>query len=233
MLHSVNAKNLIDARNCTIKFDDKDITTCPLCHKSFAPQPLFACVYNILDSRVRATVVFFCRDCSSAFLGYYALSNESSSNNLLVYNASKFISVEPLRFVKATFDQGITTISPQFEKIYNQASAAESSGLDEIAGLGYRKALEFLIKDFAIHEHPDEKDKIKAMPLNACVRDYIDAPNIKTLATRSAWIGNDEAHYIRKQEDRDVHDMKSFIQATVYFISMILITEDAATMEPK
>ena len=55
----------------------------------------------------------------------------------------------------------------------------------------------------------------------------------KTLATQSAWIGNDDTHYIRKQEDRDVQDIKSFIQAIVYFIGMILITEDASTMEPK
>lgn len=233
MLHSFSAKNLIDARNCTFKFNDHDITTCPLCHKSFAPLPLFACVYNVSDSKVRATVVFFCRDCSSTFLGHYALSNESSGNNLLMYNAAKFLSVEPIRFTKTVFDQNITALSPQFDKIYNQALAAESYGLDEIAGLGYRKSLEFLVKDFAIHEHPEYADKIKSMPLAACIKDFIDAPNIKTLATRSAWIGNDEAHYIRKQEDRDVSDMKSFIQATVYFISMILITEDAASMEPK
>lgn len=99
--------------------------------------------------------------------------------------------------------------------------------------MGYRKALEFLVKDFSIHEHPDDENKIKSMSLTNCINEYIDTPNIKTLATRSAWIGNDEAHYIRKQEDRDVNDMKSFIHATVYFISMILITEDASSMEPK
>ena len=66
-----------------------------------------------------------------------------------------------------------------------------------------------------------------------CHENYISADNIKTLAERSTWIGNDEAHYIRKQEDRDVSDMKAFIQAIVYFIGMILITEDAASMSPK
>lgn len=105
--------------------------------------------------------------------------------------------------------------------------------LDEIAGLGYRKALEFLIKDFAIHEHPDEEESIKAKPLAKCIKSYITNENITTLAERSAWIGNDEAHYIRKQEDRDVSDMKAFIQAIVYFIGMILITEDAASMTSK
>lgn len=69
--------------------------------------------------------------------------------------------------------------------------------------------------------------------LSPCIKKYIDNPQIKTLVERSAWIGNDEAHYIRKQTDRDVNDMKAFIKATVYFIGMVLITEDAESMEPK
>lgn len=101
------------------------------------------------------------------------------------------------------------------------------------AGLGYRKALEFLIKDFAIHKQPDEEEAIKNKPLMQCIKNYISDDRIITLAERSAWIGNDEAHYIRKQEDRDVSDMKNFIQAIVYFIGMVLITEDAASMTPK
>lgn len=56
--------------------------------------------------------------------------------------------------------------------------------------------------------------------------------NIKTLAEKSAWIGNDEAHYIRKQEERTVSDLKKFILASTYFISMTLTTEDAASILP-
>lgn len=233
MLHSINAKNMIDSKNCTIKVDDKNITECPLCHKSLAPLPLFACVYELSDTIKCASVVYFCRHCTSPFFAHYYVSSISEYTNSTVYNSARFRYIEPVKFTKIVFDQKIIELSPQFDKIYNQALAAETSGLDEIAGLGYRKALEFLVKDFAIHEHSDSEGKIKSMPLSACIKEYIDAPNIRTLATRSAWIGNDEAHYIRKQEDRDVSDMKSFIQATVYFISMILITEDAATMEPK
>ena len=233
MLRSIDAKNMIDSKNCTIKVDDKDITECPLCHKSFAPIPLFACVYKLDDSVTCASVVYFCRDCVSPFFAHYWISNASLYTNAITYNSAIFRYVEPIKFAKTVFDKNIIELSPLFDKIYNQALAAEASGLDEIAGLGYRKSLEFLIKDFAIHENPENEEKIKSMPLAACIKNFIDSPNIKTLATRSAWIGNDEAHYIRKQEDRDVSDMKSFIQATVYFISMILITEDAASMEPK
>lgn len=233
MLHSINAQNMINSKDCIIKVDDKNITECPLCHKSIAPLPLFACVYESSDSIKCASVVYFCRHCTSPFFAHYYVSNVSEYSNSIIYNSAKFRYIEPVKFTKIVFDKKIIELSPLFDKIYNQALAAETSGLDEIAGLGYRKSLEFLIKDFAIHENPNDEAKIKSMPLAACIKSFIDSPNIKTLATRSAWIGNDEAHYIRKQEDRDVSDMKSFIQATVYFISMILITEDAATMEPK
>lgn len=234
MLHTMTAKNCFDARTCTVKFDDKEITECPLCHKSFAPNPLFACVYANNDgSAYYATVVYLCRDCSSVFLAHYSVSTTNTGQDRISFGNANLKSIEPVKFVTTSFDAKISKLSPQFVKIYNQALAAETSSLDEIAGLGYRKSLEFLIKDFAIHEHHDDEAKIKSMPLSACIRDYIDAPTIKTLATRSAWIGNDEAHYIRKQEDRDVNDMKAFIKATVYFISMILITEDAESMEPK
>ena len=71
------------------------------------------------------------------------------------------------------------------------------------------------------------------MPLAQCIKTYITENRIKTLAERSAWIGNDEAHYVRKQDDRDISDMKKFIEALVYFINMTSVLEDAASMNPK
>lgn len=211
----------------TIKIDT--VATCPMCKISIKPIQLHS-VFKIKGSTIYVENFHFCPSCDHSFISRYEGSVDSVGKQL---DPLSLKSCEPKQFKKQTFNQNLNELSPQFVKIHNQALAAEVSDLDEIAGLGYRKALEFLVKDFAIHEHSDSEGKIKSMPLAACIKEYIDAPNIKTLATRSAWIGNDEAHYIRKQEDRDVTDMKSFIQATVYFISMILITEDAATMEPK
>ena len=232
MLLSIEAENGIEDEKCCVTFDDDTITECPICHKSFVPDPLYAYIYNFNSKEQRASIVFFCRDCKSMFLGHYIITHTSYKNYGKEYTANQFLSVEPIKYEKKSFDESITNLSPQFDKIYNQALAAESSGLDEIAGLGYRKALEFLVKDFAISEYPDNAEEIKKLMLSPCIKKYIDDDRIKTLAERSAWIGNDEAHYIRKQTDRDVNDMKSFIKATVYFISMILITKDAASMNP-
>lgn len=232
MLHSIKPKNGINFNECRIEFDDDNITECPICHKSFAPKPLYAYLYTTRSEKLQTSIVFFCRDCKSVFLGHYLIGFDKMNCNEYIYKTLKFLSVEPTKFVKQTFDENIIKLSPQFDNIYNQALAAESSGLDEIAGLGYRKSLEFLVKDFAIHEHPNNAEEIKKLSLSRCIKKYIDDDRIKTLAERSTWIGNDEAHYLRKQTNRDVSDMKSFIKAMVYFIGMLLITEDAASMEP-
>lgn len=232
MLLSIEAENAIEDKQCYVKFDDDSITQCPICHKSFVPVPLYAYIYNFTNEEQRASIVFFCRDCKSMFLGHYIIAYSDYTHHGKEYTATQFLSMEPTRFNKCIFDDNIIKLSPQFDKIYNQALAAELSGLDEIAGLGYRKSLEFLVKDFAIHEHPDSTEEIKKLPLSQCIKQYISDDRIKTLAERSAWIGNDEAHYIRKQTNRDVNDMKSFIRATVYFVGMLLITEDATSMKP-
>lgn len=228
MLHTVKAINQKEPRETYFKYPSEE--TCPICKAKIEPIYISSC----LGENCVAYVFNYCRSCKETFIAAYETYMDSKSTaKTYYYNAKSLIYSEPNRFVKHVFDNKVVLLSPQFDKIYNQALAAEASQLNEIAGLGYRKALEFLIKDFAIHEVPNDSEKIKTMPLGQCIKNYIRDNSIKTLAERSAWIGNDEAHYIRKQENRDVSDMKMFIQAAVYFIGMILITEDAASMFPK
>lgn len=208
-------------------FKLNQITQCPICKKNISPIFLNG-VYKVYENYAKMDCHFLCNGCEHTFIGTYNADMISSSS----YRVANIVSVEPNHYTKEEFDKFIESLSPQFTKIYNQALAAETSGLDEIAGLGYRKSLEFLVKDFAIHENPDNEEDIKKLMLSPCIKKYIDYPQIKTLVERSAWIGNDEAHYIRKQADRDVSDMKAFIKATVYFIAMVLITEDAESIEP-
>ena len=85
-------------------------------------------------------------------------------------------------------------------------------------------------KDFAIHTQPDDEEKIKTMMLSPCIKTYIENKRIVNLAEKSAWIGNDEAHYVRKQKNLDVSNMKEFIQALVYFVSMDLVAEEASAV---
>lgn len=215
------------------KYSDKtasleQVSECPICKSAIKPMHLNS-VFLVEDNIAHIESHEFCTNCNHSFICSREAEMASSGS---ITKIASIKSVEPQKFKQMAFDNALKELSPQFVKIYNQALAAETSGLDEIAGLGYRKALEFLVKDFIIHQHPDEADEIKKLMLSPCINKYIDNPQIKTLVERSAWIGNDEAHYVRKQADRDVNDMKAFIKAIVYFIGMVLITEDAATMTP-
>lgn len=107
-----------------------------------------------------------------------------------------------------------------------QAEIAESQRLYRICGVGYRKALEFLVKDYLRRKNPDDSDKILAEPLGSCIR-KLDDPRIKVLAERSVWIGNDETHYVRKHDDLDLEDMKRFIKAMLNYIESELAFEEA------
>ena len=53
---------------------------------------------------------------------------------------------------------------------------------------------------------------------------------LKTVASRSTWLGNDQTHYTQRFENRDISDLKKFIDATVYWVSMELITEEALSI---
>ena len=117
-----------------------------------------------------------------------------------------------------------------FVSTYAQSQQAEADGLTEICGIGYRKALEYLVKDFLCHVDPDHEEEIKKELLGPSIRRIHD-PRIKTLAERSVWIGNDETHYVRKHEDLDVNDMKRFIIAMVRYVDAELAFEDAESIE--
>ena len=216
------------------KGEYEEPSLCPLCKHAVKPSTLGIENFKDEGNNCFMSAHYLCKHCYQTFVALHRCKLSSSKAPGSAVTSHTYVTdllyVEPNRFAQQSFDERIEKLSPQFVKIYNQALAAESSGLDEIAGLGYRKAMEFLVKDFCIHKNPEHEETIKAQPLSKCISTYVGNGSIQTLATRAAWIGNDEAHYIRKQEDRDVTDMKNFIQALAYFVGMELIVEDAASM---
>ncbi len=105
---------------------------------------------------------------------------------------------------------------------------AESEGLDQIAGVGYRKSLEFLVKDYAIRYFPNETDKIKKMLLGPVIKEYLaEFKKLQNLATAASWIGNDETHYVRRHDNQDIQSMKRFIRAAAQYIAAEFDAEDA------
>lgn len=194
---------------------------CPFCHKVVIPIIHYA-YENELDGVVEILLSCPNIDCEKSFIGYYPFEDGGQ------YKYSTFGNLE-----NKVFSDSILIISPLFVEIYNQAFFAEQHHLSEICGVGYRKSLEFLIKDYIILNNPDEIEKIQKKLLGQCIAEYIDDARIKTVAKRAAWLGNDETHYIRKWNGKNLQDLKKLIELTLHWIEMELLTKDFEEQMPE
>jgi Domain of unknown function (DUF4145) len=199
----------------TIIQDVPDV--CPICHRAVQPKQLG---WYWLKERFLLQGVFQCVSlhCQNVFIGDYCSPNSTSTNWRLE-------GLAPSSPTPVAVPPEVAAISPTFVEIRNQVAAAEALKLDQLVGIGLRKALEFLIKDFAISEHASEKTQILQLSLGQCIDTYVPDGNIKKCAKRATWLGNDETHYLRKWETKDVNDLKALVTLTVNWIHSHLATK--------
>ncbi|QQN86682.1 DUF4145 domain-containing protein [Bacillus toyonensis] len=198
---------------------------CPICNYSVSPD------YKLLHIRDWMSKEVLCKcpreKCGALFFATYMYDENPNplpweEDEGYVYT---FKYAYPKGKEKATFPQEIVELSAGFIDIYNQAYIAEQEGLNLICGVGYRKSLEFLIKDFAIKINPLSVEGIKKDTLMNCLKKYVDHPKIKAMAERAVWLGNDETHYERKWKEKDIQDLKTLIRLTVGYIELHLVSE--------
>jgi hypothetical protein len=212
----------INSDSGTVKVDGHP-NNCPFCHKTITPT--FVSGHrneNIME------VLLICpnQECKKSFIGYYDLD---VSNQVFSFNGKTTVG----NLIGKEFSETIKTISENFTLIYNQAFAAEQQELTEICGVGFRKALEFLIKDYIIINKPEDKDKVEKKLLGSCIEEYVDDDRVKLVAKRAVWLGNDETHYIRKWEGKNLNDLKSLINLTIHWIEMEALTKNFEAEMPE
>ncbi|MCA9563630.1 MAG: DUF4145 domain-containing protein [Xanthomonadales bacterium] len=111
-------------------------------------------------------------------------------------------------------------VSPRFIAAHAEAERAHRLGLVELAGMGYRRALEVLVKDDAISRFPGSRETIEREALGSCIANRIDDPLVREAAKRLTWLGNDWAHYVRSWTQYDVDHMKTMLGMVAQFLMM-------------
>jgi len=180
---------------------------CPVCSIKVSPTMVHSGLNKNNDD---LEVIFKCTNnkCDKFFISYY---DKNYSNGIYYFQNSK-----PKLFKIYKFSQEIEKVSSEFVIIYNQALAAENQNLDRIAGVGYRKALEFLIKDYCVSiASEDKKDSILKKNLTQVIKQDLINQKISKFAEKAVWLGNDETHYIKKWEMKDIEDLKLLISIVV------------------
>lgn len=200
---------------------DQHPDECPCCHHAITPgfiASIFSVETRVIDAAFRCPR----HKCSRMFIAIFErVLMQGGSYSDRFYLRSTF----PASPVAPSIPDEVAKISPQFVQIFTQASKAEAFGLGEVAGVGYRKALEYLVKDYCVTKSPDKEDDVKKRPLGQVVDVYVDNENIKQCAKRAVWLGNDETHYVRTWIDKDIKDLKLLIKLTVGWIEHAIITE--------
>ncbi|ODJ57576.1 hypothetical protein BFR41_02500 [Brochothrix thermosphacta] len=207
---------------------------CPHCQNSISPMAKFAIVKERLQEATinHVAILLQCpnTECSEFFIDWFRINttirSEISESYKEIYNFKHNLTNDLPNEVNEKF--------PEFNEIYSQALQAENYGLNLIAGVGYRKALEFLVKQYCIHKDPDNEEKIKKEALGATIANRLsDFPKIQLLAKAATWIGNDETHFVRKHKNHDITSMKKFIKSAATFISADLDADEAIEFTKK
>ena len=209
-----------------VDIEVEEVGKCPCCGIATSPTFLegFAIPHADLPHTIYAYTALYCTSCHSIYTARYI-----SNKGIL---GLQLDSVFPKIAKEISFSDDINELSPTFVSLYNQASVAETNvEIYGLAGIGYRKSLEYLIKDYLIKMKHQDKDTIIKMDLGNCVNKLDD--RMKTISKASIWIGNDETHYFRKNPEYDIEDLKSFINSVINYIELDFATNKASNLVNK
>lgn len=199
------------------RFDMPD--RCPNCH-AYGSFLLAGCFRSPDDPDI-TSALFYCPHCHLFFMAYFECENSAGNSHQI---KECFGVAKPLD----QFSDLLYQMSPEFCETYKEAWEAERAHLMRAAGPAYRKALEFLVKDFAKCRNKEEDpDRIDKMPMMQAIKKFIAHSSIQTLSQAATWLGNDQTHTTKLHEDYDLKDLKLFNLAVAKYIDLELTTDQA------
>lgn len=199
---------------------DVDVTDiCPNCGRAIEAVLKNSSFYKDGNQHI-VYLTLFCNACKTCWVDSYDYSSD--------YHELWEKDINFYKEIPSDLPKEIVELSPQGARTYIQSLKAEIDGYDTLVGIGLRKAFEFIIKDFLIFLHPDRKDHIKSNhKLGSLISEYIQDPTLVALARSCSWIGNDETHYMRIHQDKDVQDLKKTLKATIRFIEYQIVVQES------
>lgn len=199
-----------------LTFDINVADECPLCHYAFDMSNdkwrNFHDISSKMQEEFNIIAVHICPHCHEGFVIMHHMKIHKDK----IVETSQ--SVYPIATNDLQIDKDIQQISPRFYKIYNQCLIAKNDGLDQIYGMGLRKALEMLVTDFAIKQNPNERNKILKMTLHKRIETYFKNSDEKTALMACKSLGNNEVHYENRNTDDDLQLFEYLIEDTLYYI---------------
>lgn len=227
-MHSSNGYKYV------VEFDD----VCPVCNYGIdMSKGAFHNFHDVSEEEqknCKVACIHLCPHCHSLFITEHKMKFVRNEDTYIPdYYVEESHSVYPITAYELNVSDEIQRVSQSFKNIYNQALLAKQYGLGDIYGMALRKALECLVKDFALFNNPDKEDEIAKKSLANCIKDYIESSKINTLCTSCRLIGNNETHWHNENTAEDVVFMEKVLNAILHFIEQEVIVSDAEAFNAK
>lgn len=196
---------------------------CPICQSAFDMSHPNQSYYDEVDRCEHFNIfsIYMCPCCRNGFVLKHHMLRDKGPLNMVRCMEISYPSAFPAEFENVNVDEQIYMISPRFYEIYKQCLAAKNNGYTELYGMGFRKALETLVKDYAIHIHPEDKEWIttnRSATLHECIKKYFKNSDAKTALMACKWLGNDETHYENHNTVEDLQLFEDLIEDVLYYI---------------
>lgn len=180
---------------------------CPLCHFGmYLSQYGWRNFHDWLYADQRNFNIFsvyVCPHCHRGFVVVHKMAVLDEGDGVCVVKEESQ-AVYPHIVKLPDIDDAVRSISPKFYDIYQQCLTEKANGLYDLYGMGFRKAVEYLVTDFAIKMHPEENDKIISMSLHNRIEKYISDDDVRETLLACKLLGNNEVHYDNSNTSDDM-----------------------------
>ena len=226
--------SVVDQENQTISITiDRMPDRCPVCLKHGEPKYLTATLLSHGFQPLFAVFTCPVAICRRVYVAEYRVGTSPAYNTMATLSSTGLFRVTD----DPQFPSSVRSLSPDFCLTFTQANIAEQNKLDQICGSGYRRALEFLVKDFLVKyvlkDSSDMHEGVRKAFLGACIKDFVDDVRIKECAKRAAWLGNDAVHYEQRWGDKNVSDLKDLISMIMSWIDLLVKSDSILREMPE
>lgn len=186
---------------------------CPICNLAQDGAIADRKLWNAGDGRFYGTIMYTCNRCRKKYLATYDVDVRSHSGSFGAFYPT----------VSTTYTNDIIEpVSPRFIAMYNQAYRAEQAGDIELAAVGYRQALECMVKDYAIAELGKSHEEVASKSLYNAIVEYLETDLVST-ADVIRILGNDYAHYERRHMEVDFPILKRYMGIFIQLLETKLL----------
>lgn len=193
-------------------YEIEETSICPHCSQSVFSEMVSSSFFEFQKDYNFVVITYKCPDpeCSRIYISLYLSHNADKKLELLYIYPTKLPKI---------LDPLLQEMSPRFIESYRQANIAENHNCFDLAGSGYRNAIEILIKDYAIIELKEDPTTVAKKKLHICIKEYLGDVDLTRCADVVRILGNDNTHYERKYEELDFNILKTYMDIFIQLIT--------------